>query len=110
MEILRTRKAGGGGSGREGGEVMMMAGAATEWEWGWGRFCSVQLSALYLPRRYACSGGGWLCDALLCCDSCPAASLAPANAELAHFGMDDEEDATLSPGCALVLVDNYGLS
>ena len=56
LQILKNRKseaeANVSKSVNEGGEVMMMVGAATEWEWGWG------------------SGGGWLSEEICWdCDS-----------------------------------------
>ena len=90
MQILRNRKTGTKslmdrtgmvGSGKtkkevEGGEVMMMAGAATEWEWGWG------------------SGGGWLSE-LACCEVCVDGGLSGHVPELYQEGMDAEPDCEL---------------
>lgn len=75
LQILKNRKSEVEGNNskdeREGGEVMMMTGAATEWEWGWG------------------SGGGWLCEAP--CSDCDYAWEDGGGSEM-FIELDDVND------------------
>ena len=86
---MKNRKVGPDSkSVEEGGEVMMMAGVATEWEWGWG------------------SGGGWICEAA-CCDYYVDGGVSEGG-EMFNAEVDDEPDCELGDADAGADFGDFG--
>jgi len=89
LQILKNRKVGPDSKNiEEGGEVMMMAGVATEWEWGWG------------------SGGGWLCEGASC-DYCVDGGVSEGG-EMFNCDVDDDPDCELGDADAGADFGDFG--